>query len=61
MSTSSGKIRELNEAIRRQQKTNDKQDAKTLESVSHIERQLHRINDLVDTLFLKYTPILDKA
>ena len=52
MSTSSAKIRELDSAIQMQKKTNDKQDAKTSERVSHSERQLHRINDL-DTNFSK--------
>ena len=46
MSTNSAKFRELDAAIQRQKKTNDKNDAKTSERISHIERQLHRIDDI---------------
>ena len=51
MSTSSAKFCELDAAIQRQKKTNDKHDAKTSERISHIERQLHRIVDEVKTDF----------
>ncbi|KAI2497152.1 hypothetical protein MHU86_17355 [Fragilaria crotonensis] len=46
MSTSSAKLRELDVAIQRQKKTNEKQDAKNSERLSHIERKLHRIDDI---------------
>lgn len=46
MSTSSAKFRELDAAIQRHKKTNDKKDAKNSERISHIERQLHRIDDI---------------
>lgn len=46
MSTSSAKFRELDAVIQRYKKTNDKKDAKNSERISHIERQLHRIDDI---------------
>ena len=46
MSTSSAKIRELDAVLQRQKKTSDKKEAKNSERLSHIERQLHRIDDI---------------
>jgi hypothetical protein len=46
MTTSSAKFRELDAAIQRQKKTNDKKDAKNSERISHIDRLLHRIDNI---------------
>ena len=46
LSTNSAKVRELDKQISRQKVINDQKDAMNSERVSHIERQLKRLNDL---------------
>ena len=46
LSTNSAKVRDLDKQINRQKIINDQKDAMNSERVSHIERQLKRLNDL---------------
>ena len=46
LSTNSAKVRDLDKQISRQKVINDQKDAMNSERVSHIERQLKRLNDL---------------
>ena len=55
MSTSSAKFRELDSALKRQQKTHEKNDAKLSDRLSSIERQLHRIDQVDSKLDLVQT------
>jgi hypothetical protein len=55
MSTSSAKFRELDSALKRQQKNHEKTDAKLSDRLSSIERQLHRIDQVDSKLDLVQT------